>query len=76
MTRLVELEDDGPLKLDEGDLDDEKGDVAICRCGLSPEFPFCDGTHRRTREEEDGDLYAYDDDGARRRVERVVYAEE
>jgi CDGSH-type Zn-finger protein len=79
MGRLVEHDATGPLKLDESDLDYEKGDIAVCRCGLSDEFVFCDGTHRKTGTEDDDTLYRYvEDDGSlrRREVDHVVYAAE
>ncbi|MFP4175158.1 MAG: CDGSH iron-sulfur domain-containing protein [Halobacteriales archaeon] len=61
MARLVEHEADGPLILDEDDIDDEKGDIAVCLCGLSDNRPFCDGSHRATEDEKDGKVYRYED---------------
>lgn len=49
----IKVTDDGPL-LVHGDIEilDENGNpiegpkaVALCRCGLSANKPFCDGTH-------------------------------
>jgi CDGSH-type Zn-finger protein len=79
MTRLVEHDATGPRKLDESDVDPEKGDVAVCQCGLSSEHPFCDGTHRETGDEPADACYRYvEEDGelVRRAVERVVCADE
>lgn len=71
MARVIVHDENGPLKLDEDDLDPEKGDVAICLCGLSEEYPYCDGTHRVTRDEGRETLYRYEDasEGDRREVE-------
>ena len=53
-----------------------KGDVVvICMCGLSGNYPFCDGSHLKTDGEEGGAVYVYDSSGKRRgRVERVETA--
>jgi CDGSH-type Zn-finger protein len=78
MSRLVELDATGPRKLDESDLDPEKGDIAVCQCGLSDQFPFCDGTHRETTDERDGVCYRYvgeAGDLSRHEVDRVVYVD-
>jgi CDGSH-type Zn-finger protein len=73
MAREVVHRADGPRRLTEEDIDPEKGDVAICMCGLSREYPFCDGSHQATEDEKPGVVYRYENDdpaGERRVVER------
>jgi CDGSH-type Zn-finger protein len=65
MSRLVEHERKTPYEIAEG----TELPVYICACGLSNNKPFCDGSHKRTRDEEGTTLYCYDD-SARIKVEK------
>jgi CDGSH-type Zn-finger protein len=79
MAREVTHEATGPIRLDESDIDEEKGDVAVCLCGLSEEYPFCDGSHRVTEDEADDAVYKYESDDPedeRREIEEFVFADE
>lgn len=60
MARIVIRKATGPRKLMKDDLDDAKGNIAVCQCGLSRDFPFCDGSHQHTEDEDPDVLYTYE----------------
>ena len=57
MARLVKHEKNAPYEIAEG----TELPLWICGCGLSKNKPFCDGSHKRTKDEAAGETYAYDE---------------
>lgn len=57
MARMVRHEENGPYEVPEG----SELPVWICGCGLSKNKPFCDGSHKKTRDE-GAQLYVYEGD--------------
>jgi CDGSH-type Zn-finger protein len=55
MPRLVRHEATGPIRIDPQDKP-----VFICGCGLTSNFPFCDGSHKACKNEQEGKVYIYD----------------
>jgi len=60
MARLVKRLRDHPYEVTIG------GETKyFCGCGLSSTQPFCNGTHKITRDEDPGKLYWYDEEKQR-----------
>ncbi|HEY1850403.1 MAG TPA: CDGSH iron-sulfur domain-containing protein [Candidatus Binataceae bacterium] len=59
MARMVRHEKNGPYEVAEG----TELPAWICGCGLSKNKPFCDGTHKKTKDEAADQVYVYDDNG-------------
>jgi CDGSH-type Zn-finger protein len=60
MSRIIIREDQGPMEIQCGS---EK--KWLCRCGLSKNQPWCDGSHKKTLDEQPGKLYFYEGDTRR-----------
>ena len=64
MARLVKRTPSEPTKF----MIDAK-EQWLCKCGLSKNQPYCDGSHKLAKGEDPGKLYWYDEAGARHEVQ-------
>ena len=56
MPRLVHNSATGPFEIKPSDQSQW-----ICACGLSQDLPYCDGSHKKARQEDSEKLYTYNE---------------
>ena len=71
MTRLIKHSTDKPFI----HITPSGYKVKICMCGVSKTYPFCDGSHSKTKDE-DNQLCCYDKEGNRLSSDEWAYQED
>ncbi len=55
MPRMIYHDATGPQEIKPSD-----DSAWVCMCGLSQDYPFCDGSHKKARQEDPDKLHVYD----------------
>lgn len=79
MSREITHDANGPKLIAEDELEEQGGSVHLCMCGLSNDYPYCDGSHTATTDEDADTRYKYendDDENPRHVVAEVVFEED
>ncbi len=70
MARIIKLDKKEPYLIE---IENKK--VWVCGCGLSLKKPYCDGSHKLTKDEDDNKLYLYNEQKERRIVKEIKFEE-
>lgn len=57
MPRMIRHDATGPIEIKP-----QEQSTWICACGLSQDLPYCDGSHKKARQEDPDKMYTYNDD--------------
>ncbi|MCS7165326.1 MAG: CDGSH iron-sulfur domain-containing protein [Candidatus Calescibacterium sp.] len=71
MPRYVKFHKKEPLPIE---VNDKK--IWICMCGLSDKFPYCSGRHKYAKDEEENQVYMYDENYNRKKVKDIIFEKE
>jgi CDGSH-type Zn-finger protein len=70
MARIIKLDKKKPYLIE---IENKK--VWVCGCGLSSKKPYCDGSHKLAKDEDDNKLYSYNEQKVRRIVKEIKFEE-